>query len=252
MRYSGRAVKQTLGLLGCVLSFYLPMMMSQTEPAMQCATTTSEVVAARTEREIKLDAAHPASDWQSATPVNFCADWQGKNADPARKTEVRILWSPQTLTLYLRFECKYRKLHVFEDSESDGRRDRLWERDVAEAFLQPDPSRMNSYAEFEISPNAMWLDLGIDSGARRNLNSGLRRSVVIDEHARTWAAELAIPMTSVVTKFDPQATWRANFYRVEGMQEPRRYMAWRPTHTAQPDFHVPSTFGTLRFANPKP
>ena len=30
---------------------------------------------------------------------------------------------------------------LFEDSDPNGRRDHLWDRDVAEAFLQPDPSR---------------------------------------------------------------------------------------------------------------
>lgn len=249
MRYSGAALKPILSLSVSALFLCLPMM-SQTESAVQCSTTTLEIVASRVEGEIKLDAAHPAPDWQNATPIAFCADWQGKNAEPARQTQVRILWSPQTL--YLRFECKYRELYVLQDSDPNGRRDRLWERDVAEAFLQPDPSRMASYEEFEISPNGMWLDLGIDAGARRNLNSGLRRSVVIDEHAHTWAAELAIPMTSLVAKFDPHATWHANFYRVEGKQEPRKYMAWRPTGTPQPDFHVPSVFGTLRFANARP
>jgi alpha-galactosidase len=39
-----------------------------------------------------------------------------------------------------------------------------------------------------------------------------------------------------------------NFYRVEGPQEPRAYLAWRPTKTPQPNFHVPSAFGKLRFA----
>ncbi len=51
--------------------------------------------------------------------------------------QVKALWSPQTL--YLRFECQFRELFLFDDAEANGRRDRLWERDVAEAFLQPDP-----------------------------------------------------------------------------------------------------------------
>jgi alpha-galactosidase len=38
-----------------------------------------------------------------------------------------------------------------------------------------------------------------------------------------------------------------NFFRVEGKEEPRGYYAWRPTHTPQPNFHVPSAFGSMRF-----
>ena len=91
--------------------------------------------ATRVLSEIRLDAANPAAEWRSAEPVRFSADWQGKNADPTLETEVRILWSPDAL--YLRFVCHYHDLSVFEDSDPNGRRDYLWDRDVAEAFLQP-------------------------------------------------------------------------------------------------------------------
>ncbi len=195
--------------------------------------------------EIRLDAAHPASEWQRAQPVAYCADWQGKNPDEQRGTVVRVLWSPQTL--YLRFECRYHELYLFEDSESNGRRDQLWDRDVAEAFLQPDPARQRYYREFEVSPNGMWIDLDIFAGGRADLRSGMMRSVFLDERAHRWAAELAIPMKALTANFDPTAVWRANFFRVEGKEEPRAYMAWRPTHTPEPNFHVPAAFGTLRF-----
>ena len=42
--------------------------------------------------------------------------------------------------LWLRFRCRYRTVTVFADSEANGRRDQLWDRDVAEVFLQTDPS----------------------------------------------------------------------------------------------------------------
>jgi alpha-galactosidase len=207
---------------------------------------SSEVIAMFVDHEIKLDAAHPAADWQKARPVSFSSDWQGKHSDPTRKTAVRILWSQSTL--YLRFECKYRDLYVFEDSDASGRRDQLWDRDVVEAFLQPEPGRERFYKEFEASPNGMWIDLDIFPGGRSDLKSGMQRSVVLDEKSRTWAAELAIPMKALAAPFDPSKVWRANFYRVEGKKEPRSYLAWQPTRTPQPNFHVPAAFGRLRFA----
>jgi alpha-galactosidase len=221
-------------------------MMSQNNMPSPCANPTAEAVATYVSREVTLDAAHPAAEWQAAQPLAFCSDWQGKEPDPGRETQVRLLWSDTTL--YLRFECHYRELHVFSDSDPNGRRDHLWDRDVAEAFLQPDPSRERYYREFEVSPNGMWIDLDIFPGGRADLRSGLRRSVVLDEKARTWTAELAIPMKALTSTFDPQAVWRANFYRVEGKSEPRSYLAWRPTGTPEPNFHVPSAFGKLRFA----
>ena len=208
------------------------------------------VFAVQIAHEIPLDARHPAAEWTQAAPATFCADWQGQNHDPARSAEVRLLWTPATL--YLRFDCRYRELFVFEDSQATGRRDRLWDRDVAEAFLQPDPSRPSYYKEFEVSPNGMWIDLDIAPrevfpDGLQDLKSGLTRSVWLDREQRTWAAELAIPMTALTAKFDPAAVWRANLYRVEGPREPRFYSAWQATHTREPNFHVPSAFGKLRF-----
>ncbi len=220
-------------------------MMSQTAPLPRCATTTSEIVASFVAGDISLDAEHPAAEWQRAQPIVFCSDWQGNNPEEQRETAVRVLWSPQTL--YLRFECRYRELYVFEDSDSNGRRDHLWDRDVAEAFLQPDPSRAHYYREFEVSPNGMWIDLDIFPGGLADLKSGLKKSAFLDEKGLRWAAELAIPIKALTSNFDPKAVWRANFYRVEGKQEPRAYMAWQATGTPQPNFHVPSAFGSMRF-----
>jgi hypothetical protein len=205
----------------------------------------SEIMASRVSSEIRLDAANSVPEWLSAHPVSFCADWQGKNPDQALETEVRVLWSPTSL--YLRFVCHYRELFVFEDSDPNGRRDHLWDRDVAEAFLQPDPSVERSYKEFEVAPNGMWIDLDISPSGLADLKSGLTRSVHVDAQRKTWTVELAIRMRSLTASFDPKAVWRANFYRVEGGIEPRQYLAWQPTHTPQPNFHVPKEFGTLRF-----
>jgi hypothetical protein len=220
--------------------------MSQIPSPSQCPTAGNEVVATAIPHELAFDARHPAPEWQSAKPVTFCADWQGKNADPGRETRVRVLWTLQTL--YLRFECRYREIFVFEDSDPNGRHNQLWDRDVAEVFLQPDPSRPRYYKEFEVAPNGFWIDLDVSPGPLQDLKSGMRSSVWLDKERKTWDAELAIPMKALTAKFDPEAVWRANFYRVEGPKEPRFYSAWQATNTPEPAFHVPSAFGYLRFA----
>jgi len=214
----------------------------------QHGNLSPEITAAHIPREIRLDAEHPAADWQNTSPIVFCTDWQGKNPDPGRETKARVLWSGETL--YLRFECRFYEFFLFSDAEANGHHDHLWERDVAEAFLQPDSSRALCYREFEISPNGMWLDLDIFPGGRADLQSGLQRSVSVNKRDQTWAAEMAIPLRALTPHFDPRAVWRANFFRVEGSKEPRTYLAWQPTKTPQPNFHVPSAFGRLRFLNP--
>jgi alpha-galactosidase len=182
--------------------------------------------------------------WQAAPPLRFSADWQGLHADAKRETEVRVLWTPENL--YLGFWARYRSITVFPDADARGRRDHLWERDVCEVFLQSDPAH-TGYKEFEVAPNGFWIDLDIAPGEKRDLQSGLRRRVKIDEAARLWRAVLDLPMKSLTERFDDGATWRVNFFRVEGVAEPRFYSAWQPTRTAQPNFHVPEAFGKLIF-----
>jgi alpha-galactosidase len=186
-----------------------------------------------------------ASAWEPAPGIRYQHDWQGQNPDPQRATEVRILWRPAML--FIRFQCKYRTITVFPDARPDGYRHGMWDRDVAETFLQPDSSDPMVYTEFEVSPNNFWIDLAVSHGKIEELHSGLRRRVVMNEKAKTWTAELAIPMKALTKTFDPKQSWRANFYRIEGEIEPRFYSAWSPTFTPKPSFHVPAAFGDLVF-----
>lgn len=183
--------------------------------------------------------------WQEAPSIKFDRDWQGKNPDPARETEIRILWTPDFL--YFQFRARYRTITVFPDARPDGWRDKLWDRDVAEVFLQPDYSDPLRYKEFEISPNGLWIDLKVWHGEIAEMKSGLRRRVRMDAQNKTWIAELCIPMKSLMTDFDRSHAWRLNFFRVEGENEPRFYSAWSPTNSPEPNFHVPAAFGTLVF-----
>lgn len=220
--------------------------------SMMTALPSSEpddVAAVRLTTDSLVDGFPPGVAWDTIDGVSFAADWQGKNPDPQRSTEVRLLWTPETL--FLRFRCHYRTLTTFADSDADGRRYQLWDRDVAEVFLQPDPATPHRYWEFEVSPNGLWIDLDIDldkpPGHKGNPHSGLRRRVSIDPEGKFWTAEIALPMRGLAPSFDCAATWRVNFFRVEGATEPRFYSSWQPTGTPRPNFHVPEAFGKLKF-----
>ena len=185
--------------------------------------------------------------WETAPPISFNADWQGKNEDRQRATQVRLLWNSRHL--FLRFDAFYRSLTVFADSGPSGRRDLLWDCDVCEVFLQPPNLPPGIYKEIEVAPNGLWIDLEIAPGEKRDMKSGLQRRTNIDEDNRQWRAVLAIPMESLVVDFKMPSVWRVNFFRVEGASEPRFYSAWRPTNTSQPNFHVPEAFGALVFTD---
>jgi hypothetical protein len=205
----------------------------------------SEVIALRLSRQVGANGFPLEGEWERPTPISFSHDWQGRNKDPLRQTEVRVLWSE--LELHLCFRCRYCSIDVHSDAEPNGRRDYLWERDVAEVFLQPDHFGEKYYKEFEVSPNGQWLDLDITPEGLRHIASGMRSSVKMDEASREWVADLAIPMAAISPRFDPAQPWRANFFRCEGVDPKRFYGAWQPTKTTTPNFHVPEKFGTLRF-----
>ncbi len=206
-------------------------------------------VAARLSRKLSGKGFPTAEEWQSAPPIIFDQDWRGENQDPGRETQVRLLWTLDAL--FVQFRARYRTITIFADAEPSGRRDQLWDRDVAEVFLQPDATQPRRYKEFEVSPNGFWIDLDIDLDTRErksDLSSGLRCKATVVKEKQIWTAELAIPMESLASQFDPGKAWRVNFYREEGPQEPRFYSAWRPTGTPKPDFHVPEAFARLIFA----
>src|SRR5438034_4110819 len=77
------------------------------------------------------------SSWEMATPLRFNADWQGKNVDPERETEVRLVWTPSSL--FVRFRAKCRGIMGFAGDEPTGRRGQLLDRAGAEEDLKPDP-----------------------------------------------------------------------------------------------------------------
>jgi alpha-galactosidase len=206
---------------------------------------TDAAIAVRMVGAVDAEGFPPERTWETAPPVCFSADWQGKNADRQRETQVRLLWNPEFL--FVRFDARYRGISVFADSEASERRDGLWDRDVCEVFLQPRGSHASCYKEIELAPNGLWLDLEITPAEKRDLRSGLRRRVNIDERTKQWHGVVTLPMKSLAARFEMPAVWRVNFFRVEGAVEPRFYSAWRPTNTPAPNFHVPEAFGALVF-----
>jgi len=205
----------------------------------------SEVTAVRLSQQVGANGFPLEGEWDRANPIRFSHDWQGKNDDPQRQTEVRLLWADREF--YLRFRCRYCSIDVHSDADPNGRRDYLWERDVTEVFLQSDRFGEKYYKEFEVSPNGQWLDLDITPEGLRHIASGMRSSVKMDEANREWVADLAIHMAGINPRFDPAQQWRVNFFRCEGVDPQRFYGAWQPTGTPTPNFHVPEKFGTLRF-----
>jgi hypothetical protein len=187
--------------------------------------------------------------WKTARPINLKRYWSGEAAPASRHAEVRAVWSAEAL--HLLYDCQQQEpLVVVANPQTETKTIGLWDRDVCEAFIAPDPARPDHYFEFEGAPTGEWLDVGIRltrEGRQSDwrIQSGL--AVAAKVAASRVLVSLRIPWSPLVPRPQAGTSWRANFFRCVGSGEDRGYLAWQPTFTAEPSFHVSEVFGYLRF-----
>ena len=128
-----------------------------------------------------------------------------------------------------------------------------WDFDVAEVFIGHDFSNINLYKEFEVSPQAEWVDLDVDHAKKEQSvdwkwNSGFRFRTRIDKERKMWFCEMQIPWKSIEARpVRAGNELRLNLYRIEGGPPSRKYLAWRPVNNDS--FHTPEAFGKLRLVD---
>ena len=126
----------------------------------------------------------------------------------------------------------------------------LWDRDVCELFLAPDARRPEHYFEFEAAPTGEWLDFELRQlPDRRETNQDYRSGMTTSARvaADSFTLALRVPWAGLPSAPRAGDRWRANLYRCVGAGPSRGYLAWRPTETPRPNFHVPHKFGRLLF-----
>lgn len=185
--------------------------------------------------------------WETARPVHITRYWSGEEAPESRHAEARILWSDESLNV--RFVCNQRQpLVVSSDPKLDQKTIGLWDRDVCEIFLAPFPDQPDRYFEFEAAPTGEWVDLAVcfkNHKRENDFNFVSGMTVTSRVSANQVEILMRVPWTAIRTPKRGDE-WRANLFRCVGLGN-ERYLAWRPTLTAEPNFHVPSAFGILRF-----
>jgi cellulose/xylan binding protein with CBM9 domain len=188
--------------------------------------------------------------WQQCEPVTIAHLWSGAPAPVERQAEARICWSDEAL--HVRFVChQHEPLVVSAKPQTDRKTLGLWDRDVCEIFIAPNPQNPSRYFEFEAAPTGEWVDLGIVLATEGRLtdwdyNSGFSVSATVEE-TRIKVA-MSIPWSASIPKPHSEDLWLINLFRCVGPEAPDRYLAWRPTRTPEPNFHVPEAFGSLVFS----
>jgi hypothetical protein len=203
---------------------------------------------------IAVDGKLDEAVWAKATVAELVLNADGS---PSRyPTTARLLFDDSFL--YISFRS-------IDDNIWATRRQRdehLWEEEVVEVFLQPDPQE-TSYVELEVNPLGAMLDIYLldirkplryESWNSKNLSWAVQVKGTVDGKGgdREWTCEIAFPLADAVTAphLPPRAGdhWRMNLYRVESRPAPA-LMAWSPTF--KDDFHLPNSFGELVFTDKK-
>jgi hypothetical protein len=190
---------------------------------------------------------HP--EWAKARPVRITRYWSGAQAPVSRHAETRILYTKESLVV--RFVGQQTGPPIVSPNPQLNKKTiGLWDRDVCEIFIAPDLNRPNHYFEFEAAPTGEWIDLAIHvTPSKRetdwDFNSGMTAAGHIAEHNVTIA--MRIPWDDWIHQPQRGEKWRVNLFRCIGVGNDR-YLAWQPTFTREPNFHVPERFGWLTFS----
>ncbi len=202
--------------------------------------------------DFALDGDLSKSVWKTASPVTFDRSAKGGGRFPESETSVSSVWTKQNL--YFAYRCKYSKLNIYEGESTEKERWELWNRDVVEVFINPEPARFNHYYEYEVSPNNQWIDLVIDLENKpfndAKWDSKFEHATRIDEKNHIWTCEMRLPVTAMgAREITADAEWRVNFYRADGPGDDskRRFLSWSPLPGPKMTFHQPASFGLIRF-----
>jgi hypothetical protein len=214
------------------------------------AADSTVMESVRASRDVAPDT-NPKSDfWQGARPVFAETDAMGKPV-AGHRSEFRSRWTRDNL--YFLFICPYEELNLKPNPKTKAETNELWNWDVAEVFLGSDMKQIRRYKEFEVSPQAEWVDLDINLDLPVHevgwtWNSGFQVAARIDPTAKVWYGVMRIPYKSVDDK--PAAVGnvlRANLYRAQGPAATRKGIAWQPT--MRHNYHTPEKFGTLKLVD---
>jgi hypothetical protein len=191
--------------------------------------------------------------WKDAPRISFDQDRFGHVHFPDSEVQVASLWTPGYV--YFAYWCKYRFLNIYAGEDPAKERWELWNRDVVEAFINPQPERFPHYYEFEVAPNNQWIDLEIDLTKTPFNDAGwdshFEHATKVDAARKVWSVEMRIPVRSMkVDAIHTGDEWRLNLYRADGPghDTQRRFMCWSALPAGpNKSFHQPASFGIIKF-----
>jgi len=218
---------------------------------------------------IRIDGVLDEEDWRHAQAMTLNECTTGAPLPPELRTLARMLWDSENL--YVSFDVADPDIRCTLTERDDC----LFEEDVVELFvaMRGLPEVQGHFAEFEISPTGVLMDLYNLAPYKSLINwdaKGWRCATRIDGvlnnprvRDRGYTVEMAIPFINFYAQpFLPQRAkergkgdfapkpgeeWRMNLFRIDhsGEREVVTYCSWSPT--IERKFHTPHRFGIVRF-----
>ena len=204
----------------------------------------------------KLD--EPA--WKQAPALSaFHFNWWTQGVKES--TTAKLLWDDEYL--YASFQCADKHIAA----EAIERHGPVSLDDAVELFIAPNPDKVRNYYGFEMNAIETMLNFIRADWYQGPFNTypdgvRLRTSLHGVRNKRDspgddgWILEVAIPLKvfekdAAHTPPREGDTWRMNLNRAGGKTN-AQYSTWSPVNSPKPNFHVPESFGYVRFVNRPP
>jgi hypothetical protein len=186
-------------------------------------------------------------------------NYMGQRPDHFPKTEVKIAYDDMAIYVMFRVEDRYVRAVAAEYQDS------VCGDSCVEFFFTPCSDVSKGYFNFEMNCGGTILfHFNTGSGKERIEipksdcdKIGKMHSLprIVDPEIKgplIWTVEYSIPIALLrrycqVSPPRPHSVWRANFYKCADSTSHPHWLTWSPVDYQKPNFHLPGSFGVLRF-----
>ncbi|MBF0379309.1 MAG: carbohydrate-binding family 9-like protein [Desulfamplus sp.] len=204
------------------------------------------------------------TDWDSSSwrdiPSELLKNYMGSRPDHFPKTEVKIVYDDTAIYLMFRVEDRYVRAAAKEHQGN------VWEDSCVEFFFTPNSDLSVGYFNLEMNCGGTMLfhfhpEADIKekivipkSECSQIVCSHSLPQIVVPEIREpvTWTVSYSIPI-ALLRRYCKVITpalnveWRANFYKCADKTSHPHWLTWSPVDFPKPNFHIPESFGILKF-----
>lgn len=207
---------------------------------------------------LKIDTGWNSPPWKDI-PSELLLNYMGNRPGHFPKTEVKITYDDTAIHLIFRVEDRYVRAVATEHQGN------VWEDSCVEFFFTPDSDLSVGYFNLEMNCGGnMLFHFHPEAGKERIVIPKSECGQIVCNHSLpqivdpeisepvTWTVACSIPI-SLLRRYCKVITpalnveWRANFYKCADKTSHPHWLTWSPVDFPKPNFHIPESFGILKF-----